>query len=192
MPASIIPVTGLVLGPIGSISQTDFPITSPRLINLSDTKVPSFGDTVVLNANNTYSSVAQFIANAGTLTATTPIGFAQATVKTNSSYPTNGSGSIAASGTYPAGSEADVLSRGTINVAINHGTPTGAGEAVFVRIILNGAIPAGVIGGIEGVADGINTVQLTNGVVFKTGIVSTDPGTGLNTVQVTILNRLIP
>jgi hypothetical protein len=33
---------------------------------------------------------------------------------------------------------------------------------------------------------------MTNGVVFKTGILSTDSATGQITAQVTILNRLIP
>jgi hypothetical protein len=193
MPASIIPVTGLILGPIGSFSQTDFPLVTPRNINASDTLIPNFGDLGVLNLNNTYSSLAQWIHGGGTLTATTPLGVFVSNVKTNTSYPTNGTqyASIAGSGNYPAGAEADLLRRGTVNVACNHGTPTGAGEGVFIRVALNGAIPNGVIGGIEAVADGENTVQMTNGLVFKTGIISTDPDTGLNTVQFEIMNVLV-
>lgn len=277
MPASVIPVTGLVLGPIGSISQTDFPITTPRPINASDALVPNFGDAMILNLNNTYSSIKQWITNAsGVLKSSTPVCFAQANVKTNTNYPTNGFGSDNSSGYYPAGSEADALTRGTMNVALNNGTPAGAGAPVFIRTVLNGAIPLGVIGGIEAVADGtiasaalagntgnttlgtlsigsapangaytviytdathfnvydpfgtpvgsgvngtpfastgVNFTATTGGtpmvrgdgftvtttmktivvpnLVFKTGIVSTDPDTGLNTVQVTILERRV-
>ena len=278
MPASVIPVTGLILGPIGTVSQTDFPLTTPRQIDLNDTLIPAFGDSMVLNANNTYSSVAQYINDGGVLTPNTPVCFAQENTKTNTNYLTNGTGSIAASGVYPAGSEADALTRGTMNVALNNGTPAGAGSPVFIRTTLNGAVPNGVIGGIEAVADGTTPVAaafagntgnttlgtLSNGsaplngayrvvytdathfnvydptgvfvgsgvngtaftstgvnftattggtamvrgdgftvttalktilmpnLVFKTGIVSTDPVTGKNTVQMTILNRQVP
>jgi hypothetical protein len=194
MPASIIPVTGLILGPIGSVSQTDFPITTPRLINATDTLVPNFGDTLVLNSNNTYSSVAQYITvDSSSVTGTTPIAFAQANVKTNTCYPTagNGTGTIANSGNYPAGSECDALTRGTINVAVPYGTPTGAGAPVYIRTETSGSYPNSWIGAIEGQSLTGNT-ELTNGVVFKTGILSTDSATGQITAQVTILNRLIP
>jgi hypothetical protein len=194
MPASIIPVTGLILGPIGSVSQTDFPITTPRLINPTDTLVPNFGDALVLNSNNTYSSVAQYISvDSSSVTGTTPIAFAQANVKTNTYYPTNGSGTgtIANSGNYPAGSEADALTRGTINVAVPYGTPAGAGAGVYIRTATNGSYPNSWIGAIEG-SPLTGNVLMTNGVVFKTGILSTDSATGQITAQVTILNRLIP
>jgi hypothetical protein len=280
MPASIIPVTGLVLGPIGSFSQTDFPLVTPRPINATDALIPNFGDTLILNANNTYSSINQWITNAsGVLKSSTPVCFAAINIKTNTTYPTNGTqyASIVGSGNYPAGSEADGFTRGTINVALNNGTPAGAGSPVFIRTVANGSIPAGVVGGIEAVVDGgtpvaaalagntgnttlgtlslglaplsgaysviytdathfnvfdptgvyvgtgvngtaftstgVNFTATTGGtamvrgdgftvttslktiaipnIVFKTGIVSTDPGTGLNTVQVTILERKV-
>lgn len=193
MPASVILVTGLSLGPVGSVSQTDYPRTKPRLIKPTDVLFPAFGDTMVLNSDNTYSSLAQYIINdSSALTATTPICFAQANVKTNTVYPTNGSGSIQNTGVYPPGSEADGFLQGTINVAVNVGTPAGAGAPVYIRKALNAAFPLGVIGGIEGQADGSNTVEMTNGIVFTTGILSPDSATGLNTAQVTLLNRLVP
>jgi hypothetical protein len=192
MPASIIPVTGLILGPVGSVSQTDYPLTTPRLINLTDTLIPSFGDALILNSNNTYSSVAQFITvDSSSVTSTTPMAFAQANVKTNTVYPTTGSGSISNSGVYPAGSECDALTRGTMNVAVPYGTPAGAGAAVYIRTTLNGSYPNSGVGSIEGSSLSGNTL-LANGIVFKTGILSTDPQTGQITAQVTILNRLIP
>lgn len=162
MPASVIPVTGLILGPVGSISQTDFPLTTPRLVNSSDTNIPAFGDTLVLNTNNTYSSVKQFIANSGTVTNRyTGIALAQANVKTNTVYPTTGStASISSSGTYPAGSECDGLTRGTMNCAVTaptSATPT-AGQPVFIRTVANGTYPNSPIGGIEAGVDGVTPV----------------------------------
>lgn len=187
MPGSVIPVTGLLNGPVGAISQTDFPLISPRKVRITDTLPVNFGDPVVLNATNDYSSVAQFVLLSGTLTATTPLGIAKDTVETNAYYPLGGGTNMAA-GQYVAGMDANVLTRGTINVAINHGTPPGAGSPLFVRIVLNGAIPLGVVGGFEAVADSTNTVALTN-IVFKTGVLSTDPVSGQVTAQVTILER---
>jgi hypothetical protein len=48
---------------------------------------------------------------------------------------------------------AGILERGSIPVTINNGTPVSQ-NPVFVRTALNGAIPAGVVGGFEAVADG--------------------------------------
>jgi hypothetical protein len=152
MPGSVIPVTGLILGPVGSISQTDFPLLSPRKVQLADTLNINFGDPAVLNANNSYSSVAQFILNGGVLTPGTPIGVAKDTVKTNSYYPLAG-GTAMAGGFYAPNEEVNLLTRGTINVAINNGTPAGAGSPVFIRQTANGAIPLGLVGGFEAVAD---------------------------------------
>ena len=79
MPASIIPVTGLIQGPIGTISQSDYPLTTNRLIRSTDTYYPSFGDTLVLNVDNTYSSVEQYITvDSSSVTGSTAIAFAQA------------------------------------------------------------------------------------------------------------------
>jgi hypothetical protein len=94
-------------------------------------------------------------------------------------------------GQYPPGVFANILTRGTINVAINKGTPAGAGSPVYVRVAENASIPNGVVGGFEAVADGTNTVQIPN-IVFKTGVLSTDPVTGQVTAQVTILERMQP
>lgn len=189
MPVSVIPVSGLVLGPIGSISQTDFPLVSARQVKSTDTKNIAFGELFVLNADNTYSSVAQFIANGGVLAADTPLGIAKDAVETNAYYPLKGGTNMPA-GQYEPGMMVNGLTRGTITVQVNNGNPAGAGQAVYVRVALNGAIPAGVIGGIEAVADGANTVQVSN-IVFKTGVASTDPNTGAKAAQVVILERKV-
>ena len=185
MPATVIPVTGLALGPVGSISQTDFTLRTPRMVQSADTLNLNFGETAVLNLNNTYSSLKTWIAASGTLTATVPLGIAVANTRTNGVFPLAG-GQNVSGGYYPPGTIADVLTKGTINVSVNNGTPAGAGSPVYIRKILNGAIPAGVVGGIEAVADSTNTVVMTN-MVFKTGILGAD-----GTAQVTILERIMP
>jgi hypothetical protein len=182
MPATVIPVSGLLLGFVGNISNEGYSLRTPRAVNAADTKNVGFGEPVVLNLNNTYSSVAQFIAGGGTMTATKPMAIAVSNVHTNNVHPASGGQNLSA-GFYGPGQICDALVQGTINVQINNGTPTGAGGPVFIRVLANGAIPAGIIGGLEAIADGTNTVALTN-VVFKTGFLETD-----GTAQVTILNR---
>jgi hypothetical protein len=184
MPATVIAVKGMQQGFVGNISSEGLSLRSPRILNLADTLNIHFGEAVVVNANNTYSSVAQFIANAGTLTAATPLGIAVSNVHTNLVFPAQG-GSNTSAGFYIPGQVVDALVVGTLNVQVNNGTPSGANGTVYVRIALNGAIPAGVIGGFEAVADGANTVALTN-VKFKNGTVESD-----GTAQVTILTRTI-
>lgn len=161
MPISVIPVTGLVLGPIGSISQTDFPLISPRQVNPTDTLNINFGDPFVLNPNNSYSSVAQyilsnsvaaFIALMNQATPSYALGLARDAVETNGYYPLNGGTNMPA-GFYGPGMMVNGLTRGTISAAVNNGTPVGAGAPIYLRTTLDGAIPAGVVGGIEGVQD---------------------------------------
>lgn len=255
MPGSVIPVTGLLNGPVGAISQTDFPLISPRKVRLSDTLNINYGDPVILNPTNDYSSVAQLILLAGSLTPLTPLGIAKDTVQTNPYYPLGGGTNMAA-GFYNPGTDANVLTRGTINVAINYGVPVGAGSGVYIRTALNAAVPLGLVGGFEGAVDpnpqattgtaSINTTALTvasgtgikigqvvtgvgvapnttvtavtgtavtlsiavtaalsatavsfansvlyPNIVFKTGVLSTDPVTAQVTAQVTILERLM-
>ncbi len=186
MPATVIPVTGLNLGPVGSVSQSDFPLRTPRQVRPADTKNIAFGEPVVLNDDNTYSSVAQFIAGGGTLAATTPLGLAAANTRTNPSFSMAGnSGVMTPAGFYAPGNIADVMSKGTMNVQVNNGTPK-AGGTVYIRVAANGAIPAGVVGGIEAVADGANSIAV-NCMKFKTGVMGAD-----GTAQVTILTRVLP
>lgn len=192
MPASIIPVTGLIQGPIGTISQSDYPLTTNRIVNATDTIFPLFGDTLVLNANNTYSSVGQFITDdSSSLSGTTPIAFAQANVKTNTYYPAGQEGAQMTSGGYLPGSPCDGFVHGTLTVWVPYGTPAGAGSPCYIRTATNAGFPLSKIGAIEGQSLTGNTL-LTNGVVFTTGVLSTDPATGQVSAQVTLLNRLIP
>ena len=192
MPASIIPVTGLIQGPIGTISQSDYPLTTNRLLNPADPFPALFGEALVLNSNNTYSTVKTFInTDSSSVIGSTPICFAQANVKTNTYYPAGSEGTQMTSGTYLPGQPTDGLVRGTITLRVPYGTPAGAGAPVWIRTALNGAYPNSFVGSIEG-ASLTGNIQLTGGIVFSTGILSTDPATGDIVAQVTILNRLIP
>jgi hypothetical protein len=116
----------------------------------------------------------------GTLTAAKFAGVAVREVKSMLTYPVNPD--VPQTGSYAADQECEFLVRGTISVVINHGTPASQG-AVYVRVALNGAIPAGVVGGFEAAADGGNTVALTN-VVFKNGNMDAN-----NVTEITLINR---
>jgi len=186
MPATVIPVKGLYLGFVGNISNEGYSLRSARQVNPADTNNIAFGETAVLNANNTYSSVKTFIANGGTLTASVPVGIATSNININSTYNVQGTNDVLTpGGQYLPASMCDLLVQGTINVYCPNGTPT-AGSAVYIRVALNGAIPNGVVGSLEAAADGGNSVLYPN-FKWKTGFLEVD-----GTAQVTILSRQIP
>jgi len=64
-------------------------------------------------------------------------------------------------GAYKKNEPADIIQRGSVSVLCNVGTPAPAGK-VYIRVLENAAIPAGLVGGFEAEADGDNTVELTN------------------------------
>jgi len=180
MPASVIPVKGLYLGFVGNISNEGYSLRTARQVNPSDSDNVAFGETFVLNTNNTYSSVKQFLANgAGVISSSTPIGIAVSNVNINPTYNTAGTDDVLTpGGVYLPGSIMDGLVQGTINVSCNNGTPT-AGGPVYIRTALNGAIPAGVVGGLEAQADPnpVTTATLTTTSGSATATVSS--GTGI-------------
>ncbi|HWQ41314.1 MAG TPA: hypothetical protein VN456_04685 [Desulfosporosinus sp.] len=132
----------------GSFARNGDCIIMNRMVKKTDTVGPSFGDPVVLNTDNTYSKFGA----AGTFALFAGIAIREA--KQASTYAATG-------GVYEPGTPCDVLQRGNISVVCNVGTPI-AGGAVYVRITANGAIPAGIVGGLEAAADGANTIALTN------------------------------
>lgn len=186
MPASVIPVKGLYLGFVGNISNEGYSLRSARQVNPSDTNSIAFGETFVLNTNNTYSSVKTFVAASGTVTSSVPIGIACSNVNINPTYGIQGTNDVLTpGGVYLPASIMDGLVQGTINVSCNYGTPT-AGGNVYIRTILNsGVAPNGVVGGLEAQSDGSNSVLYPN-FKWKTGFLETDL-----TAQVTILARTI-
>jgi|SRR5215469_10766640 len=182
----VIPVTALNLGFLGNVSRVGERVIAARQV-LSTTPNPiNFGDPVIIvpdSTGGTYQSVKDLIGGAGTFTAAKFAGVAVRNVKTNLAYIALGNVQTPQIGQYAPGSICDVLERGSVTVKINNGTPVSQ-NPVFVRTALNGAIPAGVVGGFEAVADGTNTVQLV-GVVFRTGVLDAN-----GVAEITLLPRV--
>ena len=140
--------TSMNYGYPGSFARNGDCIVMARPIKSTDSVGPSFGDPVILNADNTYS---KFGAD-GTLAKFA--GIAVREVKQASVYTATG-------GVYAPGTSCDVIERGNVSVVCNVGTPT-SGGAVYVRVVANESIPAGIVGGLEAAADSTNTIALTN------------------------------
>jgi len=170
MPAAVIPVTGINEGFVGNISNEGYPLRIPRNVRTADTYSISFGESLVLNSDNTYSSVKQLIANMLAATAGSgglfqpnvgiyaggnPLGIAVANVKTNTTptgFLTNGAANVT-SGYFLPGTTCDALVKGTIDVAVINGTPSGAGAGIYIATAVDTSIPARVVGGFEAVTD---------------------------------------
>ena len=182
MPQQIIGLS-LNLGFPGTVSRNgDELIEGNRAVKSTDTVGPNFGDPVVLNADTaigSYSSVAAYIAAGNTFTSAKFAGSAVREVKTPTSFLAQN-----LIGGYLAGQYVPVLERGSMSVTCNNGTPVANGS-VYVRVLVNAAVPAGVVGGFEAAADGANSVLLTNAVWHQGQIDSN------NTAELTILSRTI-
>lgn len=83
-------------------------------------------------------------------------------------FPYTGSNVLGVSVPPQTGGICDRITHGFMSVKVTNGTPV-AGGAVYTRTILNSAIPAGVIGDIEAIADGVNTFVVT-GATFTGGM----------------------
>lgn len=149
--------TSLPYGFEGQLSYSPDNITVTKPVKIGTPNIP-YGLAVIQNADNTV-----MLADS-TITAANFAGIATSEVKQNLAYPASASNGVTVgntSGSYAPLTPADITERGIVSVKCRNGTPT-AGGAVFVRKVLNGAIPAGILGGLEAVADSTNTVQLTN------------------------------
>ena len=155
----------LNLGSEGNVSRSVDAIITPRK---AKEKI-GFGKPCVLNPDNTYSAFG------ATNTATQFVGVAVREVKQAISYTD-------ASNAYEANERCDVISRGTVNIKVNNGTPTARGK-VYIRTATNEEIPKGVIGEFEAVADTGKTVELTNA-IFTTGKVDAN-----GIAEITLLSR---
>lgn len=180
---SVIPVLGLNLGFLGQVSRLGERSISAKQANVNNALNIAFGDGVVVlkdSTGGTLRNIADFITQGGTFTAALFAGVSNREVKTNLQYPiTPGNGPI---NYYAPGEMAEHITLGSVTVACLVGTPQAEGT-VYVRTVLNGAFPAGVVGGFEAAADGSNTVALTN-VVFKTGVLDAN-----NMAEITMLTR---
>ena len=152
----------------GSFSRSGDCVIANRVLQSTDTNNINFGDPVILNSNNTISALL------ATGTAATFAGVAVREVKQADQY------SAQTALAYKPGQPVDFITRGSVMVTVNAGTPT-AGGLVYIRI----ATPAAgkPIGGFEAAADGANTIQLTNA-EFTTGYKDSN-----NIAEITLLSR---
>jgi hypothetical protein len=192
MPATVIPVKGILLGFVGNISNEGYSLRTAREVEPTDTLNVAFGETFVLNTDNTYSSVKSYLLKgAGSILGTTAVGIAASNVNINPTYNTVGTNDVLTpGGVYTPGSMMDGLVQGTINVSCNAGTPV-AGGPVWMRVAPNAAVPNGVVGGLEAVADpnpvSATTLTTTSGSANAT----VSSGTGLS-AGMQIVNANVP
>lgn len=150
----------------GSVSRSNDAVIINRRVQKDEIQ---FGAPVILNDDNSLSPLGSGH------TAKDFIGVAVREVKQTADYynPT---------GIYTEGEPADIITRGSVTVQVNVGTPKARGK-VFVRTAENEAFPNGAIGGFEAAPDGDNTIELS-GVVFTTGQIDVN-----KVAEITILNR---
>lgn len=135
--------------------------------------------TISIAATASASGVSIFVAVFG--------GIAVREVKTQLTFPITPGSSL--TGNYLPGQMCEALVRGSITVKIPVGTPITDG-VVYVRRVVNGGIPAGLLGDLEAAADGTNMIALApvNNlplVVFKTGVLDAN-----NVSEITLLSRV--
>jgi len=172
---AVIPVTGLYFGYPGQGSRIgDRGPIAPRQASSANKLNINFGDpvwivpdvtaTVTAGQGGTYQSVRDLMIGAGTDASPSPAvgapafsaalfaGVAVREVKTNLVYPSNPYGG-APTGYYAPGQMAEALERGTIIVNLQVATGLKQGGTVYVRLVYNSAITAGLVGGFEAQAD---------------------------------------
>lgn len=172
MPGTVVG-KGLNFGYPGNVSRSADAIIDNRVVKPTDTVNINFGDPAVLNTDNTYSKFG------ATGTAATFAGIAVREVKQGTVFGSN------VQGAYAPGDPCDVLGRGSATVTCSVGTPT-AGGAVYIRTVLNGGIPLGIVGGYEAAADGANSILIPNA-KWTTGKLDAN-----RTAEVTITQRINP
>lgn len=156
-------------------------VVASRPVRFSDTNNINFGDTVFLNKDSTGGTFSSGLQIGAAITLAAFAGIAVREVLTMATYspsPTLGA--------YLPGMPCDAIEQG--NVVINYRNisvaAVQAGGAVFVR---KAAGTDTVLGAIEPVADGANTVALTN-CQFTTGLSYTDAN-GTLVAEITLLTR---
>ena len=153
-----IPVLALNLGFPGSVTRGGERDIHARQVLPTTPNAISFGSGVVVvpdSTGGTLQSIADFIAGGGNFLASLFAGIAVRNTKTELIYSTLGNigNQSPYTGSFAPGQIAGQFERGSCVVTINNGTPVSQ-NPVFVRTAVNGAIPAGVVGGFEAVADG--------------------------------------
>ena len=153
---TVIPVLALNLGFPGNVSRVGERVIHARQVSPTTANPIKFGEGAVIvpdSMGGTVQSLADFINGGGNFDGNNFAGIAVRNVKTNLNYSTLGNTANPYIGSFAQTTMAGILERGSVAVTINNGTPISQ-SPVFVRTVLNGGIPAGVVGGFEAVADG--------------------------------------
>jgi hypothetical protein len=179
MPGTVIG-TQMNLGYPGQFARNADCIIAARLVASADASGPNFGSGVILNSDNSVSDVAVAVAANKTVSMATFVGIAAREIKSFTTY--NPAPTI---GNYQPGQTCDHIERGSVSVQCLVGQPTPGGK-VYLRTALNGAIPAGIVGGFEANTDGGNSFQLTNA-FWTTGQMDSN-----NVAELTLVNRNLP
>lgn len=172
--------TSIGSGFAGNLAYSPDNITITKPVKKGTANIP-FGLAVMKNGDGTVQ-----LADS-TVTASNFMGIATGEVKQALNYPAAAQNGVTVGNTdgyYAPGFPADVTQRGIVSVKCRVGTPTDGGS-VYLRKALNGAIPAGIVGGLEASADGSNTVQLTN-CVWEGGRID---ASGMTAVKLKTINN---
>lgn len=189
---AVIPVTGLNLGFVGQVTRLGKRGIAARPVLASTPNAIPFGAPVVIipgaaQALDAYQSVKDFIAGSGTFTAARFAGVCNREVKTNLTTfnaPYTPPGVATFIGSYAPGTMCEAIEEGSVTVAIPVGAPISQAP-VWVRTVVNGGIPLGIVGDFEAVQDGSNTVSLTGICIFRTGYLDAN-----SVAEITLLNRV--
>lgn len=147
----VIPVTGMNIGFPGAVSRFGERVIAARPFTpTTSTNNLSFGDPAVWVADATgghYTSIADFVGTVANIAkvAAQFAGMAVREVKTQLTYGQNVQPGVQQVGYYSTGQMAEVLERGSGTVVLSVGAPQN-GDQVYSRVVLNGAVAAGVLG----------------------------------------------
>ena len=187
---AVFPVLGPNNGFPGNMSRlAERVIVARPLLATTATSVQNGQPLVIIptaGGGDNYQSVTDFVGGGGTLSATSRISIAHREVKTNLVYTTLTTIGTPFINVYQPGELTEAIERGSAVVKFNVTAPATTAlsqQAVYIRVAVNAAIPAGIVGGFEAVADGTNTVQIPN-ILFRTGYID-----GNGVAEVTMLVR---
>ena len=150
----VISVLGPNIGFPGTVSRFGERVITARVfLPNTSTNNLNFGDPAILlpgaaNSGGDWTSVADFVATTANIGKVYSqfAGMAVREVKTQLTYPSAVvPGASPMVGYYSNGQMAEVLERGNGTVILAVGAPN-AGDQVYTRVVLNGAVTAGVLG----------------------------------------------
>lgn len=196
----VIPVTGPNIGFQGTVSRFGERVIAARefvpynaVLNLN------FGDPAVMIVNATggyWDSVADFVAHAvGNIALVSQYfgGMAVREVKTQLTYGAGTQPGLQQVGYYSSGQMSEVLERGSGTILLSVGAPN-AGDKLYTRVVLNGAVTAGLVGDWETnpaatdlftsattLTEGSTSATVTSGTNIQVGQPITGPGVAAGT-----------